>query len=208
MRRAAGGALSGALGRGRGQHPRGRAGARPRALCERLAQDAVLGKVGFAGVLKGKQLEITRSGQRRVWETRKAAGSVQSTAAFTCLGEGGGPAPRGGARPLRPWKYSSASAWTQVTSAIQELAGPGRTLNFCVPEVPHLQSGRGDHVSLGALGDRDNGKSTRHLAGPRSAGLSFARPSRMLHSRWEEIFQTPSGCPWRCKYTGSGTTRS
>lgn len=115
------------------------------------------GESGVCRVLKGKQLEITRSGQRRVWETRKAAGSVQSTAAFTCLGKGGGAAPRGGARPLRPWKYSSASAWTQVTSAIQELAGLGRTPNFCVPEVPHLQSGRGDHVSLGALGDRDNG---------------------------------------------------
>lgn len=42
--------------------------------------------------MKGKQLEITRSGQRRVWETRKAAGSVQSTAAFTCLGGGAGTA--------------------------------------------------------------------------------------------------------------------
>lgn len=92
VRRAAGGALSGALGRRSGQHPRGRAGARARALCERLAQDAILGKVGFARVLKGKQLEITRSGQRRVWETRKAAGSVQSTAAFTCLGGGAGTA--------------------------------------------------------------------------------------------------------------------
>lgn len=46
------------------------------------------GESGVCRVLKGKQLEITRSGQRRVWETRKAAGSVQSTAAFTCLGGG------------------------------------------------------------------------------------------------------------------------
>lgn len=206
VRRAAGGALGGALGRRSGQHLRGRAGARARALCERLAQDAVLGKVGFARVLKGKQLEITRSGQRRVWETRKAAGSVQSAATFTCLGGRAhrvgepGLSDRGNTvqRQRGPRSRLPFSSWRGLAEPLTSVCL--KFLTCKVGVVTMFLSGLWGTVTMG--------KAPGTWRAPRSAGLSFARPNRMLHSRWEEIFQTPSGCPWRCKYTGSGTTRS